>query len=305
MRVHHATSEHPPSGCGTQRHLSVANGFKSVHPSFHPISHSTHVGFNFPPTWSANPTWGSVGLRPVSFTTVLFGSTSIALGVRHIVRAFSASINVPPSRALAGVTLPPFVPSVLVGVGHLFTNSNGVGVLVLNRSLRPVLPSASPMVGVPTHKPEPIALVRGTNIGSSQHCPPAVIPERGQVTEHSPETPSNEGWAVFHKDESGSNLAHDPRHVAPHPAALAVNACALSGNADVLAREASRNHVNNSAPRMSVKGPNVIPNRAGREKAVILSGGKNARGVWLPLDSADSAPPELVASENSSTSARE
>ena len=42
-----------------------------------------------------------------------------------------------------------------------------------------------------------------------------------------------------------------------------------------------------------------------KPKAVILSGGKNARGVWLPLDSADRAPSELVASEYSSTSARE
>jgi hypothetical protein len=34
--------------------LSVTNGFKSVHPSGHPISHSTHIGFNFPPTLLAN-----------------------------------------------------------------------------------------------------------------------------------------------------------------------------------------------------------------------------------------------------------
>jgi hypothetical protein len=41
--------------------------------------------------------------------------------VGQIVRALSASISVPPSRALVGVTLPPFVPSVLVGVGHIDT----------------------------------------------------------------------------------------------------------------------------------------------------------------------------------------
>jgi hypothetical protein len=44
---------------------------------------------------------------------------SLAVGVGHIVRALSASINVPPSLALLGVTSPPLVPSVLVGVGHI------------------------------------------------------------------------------------------------------------------------------------------------------------------------------------------
>jgi len=155
------------------------------------------------------------------------------------------------------------------------------------------------------HHPESVPLMRRPNIGSAQHRPAAVIPERGQVTEDSPKSSSNEGWAVLHKDISGSNLANDPRHVGPHSAALSVNASALAGNADVLAREAARNHINRSSPSMSVKGANVIPNRAGREKAVILSLGKNACGVRLPLDSADCAPSELVASKNSSTSARE
>jgi hypothetical protein len=160
-------------------------------------------------------------------------------------------------------------------------------------------------MGVGTHKPEPVPLVRRSNVGSSQHCPPAVIPERGQVTEDASQSSSNEGWAVLHEDEAGSNFANDPRHVGPHAGALSVDACALACHADVLAREAARNHVNNSAPRSSVKGANVIPNREGREKAVILSGGKYARGVRLPLDSADRAPPEQVAAEYSATSARE
>jgi len=95
------------------------------------------------------------------------------------------------------------------------------------------------LIGVGTHKPESFAAVGRSNVGSSQHCPSAVIPERGQVTEDSPKSSSNEGWAVFHEDEAGSNFAHDPRHVGPHSAALAVNASALAGNADVLAREAA------------------------------------------------------------------
>jgi hypothetical protein len=39
--------------------LSVSNGFKSVHPSGRPISHSTHVGFNCPPSL-AIPAWSNL-----------------------------------------------------------------------------------------------------------------------------------------------------------------------------------------------------------------------------------------------------
>jgi len=72
-----------------------------------------------------------------------------------------------------------------------------------------------------------------------------------------------------------------------------------------LAWKAPSNHVNNSAPRLSVKGANVIPNREGREKAVILSGGKNACGVRFAFNCANRSPAKQLASEYSSTSACE
>jgi hypothetical protein len=155
------------------------------------------------------------------------------------------------------------------------------------------------------HKPESVALVGRSNVGSSQHCPAAVIPERGQVTEDNSESPSKESWAVFHEHVSGSNFANDARHVGPHPGSFSGDPGALAGNADVLARKAARHHVNTAAPRSSVKGANVIPNREGRENAFILSLGKYARGVGLPLDGADGSPSKQVAAENASTSARE
>jgi hypothetical protein len=148
-------------------------------------------------------------------------------------------------------------------------------------------------------------LVRRSNVGSSQHCPAAVIPEHGQITEHSSESPSKERWAVFHEDVAGLNLANDTRHVGPHAASLSVNSGAFAGHADVLAGKASRNDVNTAAPWSAVKGANVIPNREGREKAVILSGGKYACGIGLPLNGTDGAPSEQPPPENASTSARE
>jgi hypothetical protein len=226
---------------------------------------------------------------------------SRAAGVGHFDRAETASISVPPSLLLRGVTRPPFVPRLLVSVGQSLTAVASPSPLLALAPLRLLFPHT---VGV-GHKPESVALVRRPNVGSSQHCPAAVIPERGQVTEDSSESPSKQGWAVFHEDEAGSNFAHDARHVRPHSRSSAVDAGALSGDADVLAREAARNHINKASPWSSVKGANVIPNREGREKAVILSGGKYACGVGFPLDGANGAPSEQVAAENSSTSARE
>lgn len=140
--------------------------------------------------------------------------------------------------------------------------------------------------------------MRRADIGSAQHSPSRVIPERGQVTEDSSESASNESWAVFHEDVARSNLANDASELGPEAGAFAVDACALAGDADVLAGKAARNHVNNSSPRSSVKGPNVIPNRERREKAVILSGDKNACGIGIEFDGADGSPSEEVAAED-------
>jgi hypothetical protein len=187
-----------------------------------------------------------------------------------------------------------------VGVGHFTANESGVPPCAYG--LLRELVSLATGVG---HKPESVALMRRPNIGSSQHRPSAVIPERGQVTEHSSESPSNDCWTVLHEDEARSNVANDPCHVRPHPRSLAVDAGALSGDADVLTGKPARYHVNKASPRSSVKSSNVIPNRESREQAVILSGKQNACGVGLPLNGAHGSPSEEVAAENASTSARE
>jgi hypothetical protein len=93
--------------------------------------------------------------------------------------------------------------------------------------------------------------------------------------------------------------------VKPHAGSTALDSCALAGGADVLARESTRHHVNTAAPRVAVKGLNVIPNRERRENAFILSGDKNARGVGVPLNSADGSPSEEFASKYAATSACE
>jgi hypothetical protein len=72
-----------------------------------------------------------------------------------------------------------------------------------------------------------------------------------------------------------------------------------------LARKAARYDINNSSPRSAVKGLNVIPDREGREKAVILSGGKYASCVGFPFDCADGSPSEQLSGKYSAASACE
>jgi hypothetical protein len=153
--------------------------------------------------------------------------------------------------------------------------------------------------------PDAFALVWRANIGRAQHPPPTVIPERGQITKDSPKSANNECWTVLHSHASGSNLANDSCHFRPQARSSAIDARALSGNADVLAGKPARYHVNNSSPRSAVKGANVIPNRERRETAVILSGEQYACGVGVALDGADSSPSEQVSAEYAATSARE
>ena len=104
---------------------------------------------------------------------------------------------------------------------------------------------------------------------------------------------------------AGSYFANDAGHLCPHAGALAVDACALAGGADVLAREASRHHINTASPRSAVKRSHVVPNRKRGEAPIVLTGNENTRGVGVPLNGAYSAPSEEMAPEDASTSARE
>jgi hypothetical protein len=139
----------------------------------------------------------------------------------------------------------------------------------------------------------------------SQHSPSRIIPHFGQVSENSSKPARSEHWRVFHEDVAGCHFANDPGHFHPHSRSLSVDSSAFSGATDVLAGKAARNHVNTSSPRLSVKGANVVPDRERRENAVILSGGKNASGVWFPFDGADCSPSKEFPAKYSATSACE
>jgi hypothetical protein len=79
----------------------------------------------------------------------------------------------------------------------------------------------------------------------------------------------------------------------------------VSCGTDVLAGKPARYNVNNSSPRLAVKGAYVIPNRERRENFVILSGAQYACGIWFPFNGTNGSPSEQLSPENASTSACE
>jgi hypothetical protein len=91
-------------------------------------------------------------------------------------------------------------------------------------------------VGV-CNKPEPVAAVRGAKGRSGKAVPLRVIPERGQVSKHSPESSSKESCDVLHDDVAGSKLANESRILCPKTRTVSVDPGSLSGEADVLAGE--------------------------------------------------------------------
>jgi hypothetical protein len=174
-------------------------------------------------------------------------------------------------------------------------------------SIRPIVlfrPPFTPL-GVGSDNPDAVALVGESDAGSFEHTPARIEPQRGQVPENDAESAASESCAVFHEHVAGSNFTHDSRHFSPEAGSLAFDAGAFPGRADVLAREASRNHVNNSRPRSSVKAAHVRPNRERFDASIVLPLRQKLCAVGITLNCADASPAEQVASENSSTSARE
>jgi len=154
-------------------------------------------------------------------------------------------------------------------------------------------------------EPETFALVRGTEVVRSDAIPLSIEPERGQISEYDSEPPRSEHWGIFHEDEPGSNIANDASHFGPEPGSLAAETFSRPGDADVLARESARHHVNTAAPWSAVKGSDVIPDRERRQDSIVLARKQNVSGVGFELDGADGSPPEQVPAEDASARARE
>jgi hypothetical protein len=268
----------------------------------HPINHSTHSGFNWPPS-EAITAWSIRSFdRSLPFFRVSAAGDdpfeALAHGVGHCftaVRRFN-----PPSRPLF---LGPPVPSLFVGVGHNFTSALSFGSPRLFHfpAFRSIASSAT---GV-CQNPDSFAQMGSAGIGRRYDSPFRIEPHLGQVSKNSSESPRSEHWAVFHFDSLGSNFANDPRHFDPEAASLAVEPVASSSGTDVLTGKPASHNVSNSSPSASFKGSNVIPNRECRKGAVVLPRDEDRLGVGIKLNGAYASIASQLACKDSSASARE
>jgi hypothetical protein len=96
-------------------------------------------------------------------------------------------------------------------------------------------------------------------------------------------------------------LANDPGHFGPQSASFSVEAVTFSGNADILAGEASGDDVNASAPGNAVEGAHIVPDGELGEHSVPLSGKEYAAWVGSKLNSADGAPSKDVSAQDASS----
>jgi hypothetical protein len=92
--------------------------------------------------------------------------------------------------------------------------------------------------------PDAVASVGGADMASTHHERPAGVARRFQVTEHPVSAVSSEPRDVLNEYPTGSQLAHDPVHFSPQPAAVACfDALLLPRDRHVLAREASGDEI--------------------------------------------------------------
>jgi hypothetical protein len=194
----------------------------------------------------------------------------------------------------------PRATSETIGVGQERTSAPKCDLLAapgLGLRLKPVETLAS---GVGQDE-QPLSAVGSSGIVRAQTTPLRIEPHRGQVPEDSVETPGSESCDVFHEDEAGSYLAHDPSEVRPEARPLPVDALALPGVADVLAGEAASDEIHDSTPRAAVKGGDIRPHRARSQPTFFHLADQSGSGESFPLHEHDRASADSLESKGQSS----
>ena len=137
-------------------------------------------------------------------------------------------------------------PLYAIGVGHALASRTFVGKLgppsVAVSNPPGLSPSCARGVG---HEEEPLAEVRGADVGGGDDAAVHAIPGGEEVGDNSVQPRSNEPRNVLDDDEPRPKLFDDPRELTPEAGARAVDSfVAVSGDGDVLAGEPAANKVN-------------------------------------------------------------
>src|SRR5260221_6851879 len=116
-------------------------------------------------------------------------------------------------------------------------------------SRSPVRPNST--LSVVGHDPDSVSPVRRANVGSRYAMPFRVIPDLGHVSEYCCQPSTKQRCDVLHDDVAGSKFPNESVVFAPESTSRACKTSTLSGNADVLAGEASADDVNTAFESLS------------------------------------------------------
>ncbi len=93
---------------------------------------------------------------------------------------------------------------------------------------------------------------------------------------------------ILEEDEGRLDLADDAGDMRPEVAGI-FGAPALAGNGERLTRIARSDDVHRAAPRATVEGSNIVPDRRAIQGLLCHPGHENGRGVGFPFDMAHSS----------------
>lgn len=146
------------------------------------------------------------------------------------------------------------------------------------------------------HNPDPVPLVRGADGGSWNTVPLRVIPERGKVLKHVPESFRPESRHVLQQDISGSKVPNETGHMRPEPARVVLRE-ALTGEGDGLTGESGSDEIDSRSsfsekshiPEVGHVGPVSGEHAAGEGVDLGEPGGLESSGAFeSEVDSSDS-----------------
>lgn len=110
---------------------------------------------------------------------------------------------------------------------------------------------------------------------------------------------ANNSWHVLQEHVSGSNVTDDPADVWPEPTVI-VSSTTPTGRREGLARKTRSDEIHSSAPRASVEGAQVRPDRRSIQARLVHPRHESGRCVGVPLNvshgAGDSAQGKLEAS---------
>lgn len=132
-------------------------------------------------------------------------------------------------------------------------------------------------------KPPPLAVVACANLGRGEQTPFRIEPEVGKVGEDMGEPVLDHSPDVLQEDEARSNLTEDSDNLGPEPSVI-VKSTLRPGGAERLAGETGSDEIHSTAPRATVEGGKVIPDRRAIQGLVFHPRHENGRRVGVPLN---------------------